>query len=514
MAGAARPYRSHAIASRPAPPRPTDPIGDTLLTDLAWMSGKQLAARIRRGEVSSLEALEAFIDRLERLNPAVNAIVTTDLAGARRAARAADRARAKGRPLGPLHGVPMTVKESYDVVGMPTSIGFPEHRENRPTRPAVIVERLQQAGAIVFGKTNLPVAMADWQSFNPVYGTTSNPWDTSRVPGGSSGGAAAALAAGLTPLEYGSDIGASIRNPAHYCGVFGHKPTWGIVPSRGHGLPPYVHDRDIAACGPLARSAADLELLLKLTAGADPDWQSGWKLALPPSGRKTLKGLRVGVLLSAPTADVDQGVQDVLSALAQALKSAGAKVNHDPALPFDLADAHHTYLMLLRAETSGSLTDEQYAAAVRRLPAVAADDWAYDAMLPRAQALSHRDWHSWNEARMLITEGWHQWFGRFDVLLCPTAATTAFPHMQTGERWERMIQVNGQPQPTTTQMFWAGLGGMSGLPCTVIPAGLAADGLPVGAQLIGRRGADLDLLAIARLLEKEGFGFRAPPGFA
>lgn len=483
------------------------------MTDTAWLSGRQLASRIRRGEVSALEVLDAFAERIRRLNPAINAVVATDLPRARRKAAAADRARAKGAPLGPLHGVPMTVKESFDVVGLPTTVGFEAQRANLPDASALVVERLEAAGAIVFGKTNLPVAMADWQSFNPVYGTTNNPWDLERVPGGSSGGAAAALAAGLTPLEYGSDIGASIRNPAHYCGVFGHKPTIGLVPDRGHGLPPYVHGRDIAVCGPLARTAADLELLLKLTAGPDPLWEPCARLALRTSSRRTLKGLRVGVLPSAPTAEVDRAVQDGIGRVALALKSAGAKVAVEAALPFDLADAHRTYLMLLRAATSASVTDAQVEEAARRRPTVRDEDWSYTAMLSRAWTLPHREWHAWNARRMAICEGWRAWFGRFDVLLCPTAATTAFPHMQQGERWERMVEVNGTPQPTTTQMFWAGLGGMAGLPSTVIPAGLADDGLPTGAQLIGARGADLDLLAIAKLLEREGFVFRAPPGF-
>jgi amidase len=483
------------------------------MTDPAWLSGKQLASKIRRGELSAVEALDTFAERIRRLNPAINAVVATDLPRARRRAAAADRARAKGAPLGPLHGVPMTVKESFDVPGLATTVGFEAQRTNLPTEPAVVVERLEAAGAIVFGKTNLPVAMADWQSFNPVYGTTNNPWNVERVPGGSSGGSAAALAAGLTPLEYGSDIGASIRNPAHYCGVFGHKPTIDVVPMRGQGLPPYAHGKDIAVVGPLARTAADLELLLKLTAGADPRWDAGWRVALRPSSRRTLKGLRVGVLPSAPTAEVDRAVQDGIGRVARALKSAGAKVAAEAALPFDLDDAHNTYLMLLRAATAAGVTDAQFADATARRATVRDDDWDYGAMLVRAWTMPHRDWHAWNARRMAICEGWRTWFERFDVLLCPTAATTAFPHMQQGERWERMLDVNGTPQPTTTQMFWAGLGGVAGLPSTVIPAGLADDGLPTGAQLIGARGADLELLAVAKLLEHEGFAFRAPPGY-
>ena len=237
-------------------------------------------------------------------------------------------------------------------------------------------------------------------------------------------------------------------------------------------------------------------------------------MALTPSKRRTLKGLRVGVLLSAPTADVDRSVQDVLATLARAMKSAGAKVDLAPALPFDLADNHNTYFMLLRAATSASVTDAQVAHAAKRRARVRDGDWSYTAMLTRAWTLSQREWHDWNARRMAMTEGWMRWFERYDVMLCPTASTTAFPHMQTGERWERMLDVNGRPQPSTTQMFWAGFGAVCGLPATVMPAGLAADGLPVGAQLIGARGADLDLLAIAGLLEREGFGFTPPPGYA
>jgi amidase len=482
------------------------------MTDLHWLSGRQLAARIRRGEVSSLEALDALAARLARLGPAINAVVATDLPRARRQARAADRARARGERLGPLHGVPMTVKESFDVVGLATTVGFESQRGNRPVCDALVVERLAAAGAIVFGKTNLPVSMADWQSFNPVYGTTNNPWDPTRGPGGSSGGSAAALAAGLTPLEYGSDIGASVRNPAHYCGVFAHKPTIGWVPDRGQGLPPHVLGRDIAVCGPMARSAADLETLLELTAGPDPVWQPGWALAPRRSSRRTLKGLRVGVLASADTAPVSRAVQDGIGRVARALRSAGARVGADAVLPFDLDHAHRTYLMLLRGATSPGASDAQLERAIARAPALRDDDASYEAMLARALAMRHREWHRWDAERMALAEGWRTWFERFDLLVCPTAATTAFVHEHEGERWERMIDVDGTPQPTTTQLFWAGLGGVAGLPATVIPAGLAADGLPVGAQLIGPRGADMDLLAVARLLEREGFVFRAPPG--
>src|SRR6266566_3032067 len=234
-----------------------------------FRSAKELAADIRRKKIGCLELLDLYLSRVDKYNPALNAIIATDVEGARKRARAADRALARKQVWGPLHGVPMTIKESYDVVGMPTTWGVPELKDNLPLRNALAVDRLLDAGVVLFGKTNVPIYLADYQSYNAIYGTTNNPWDLSRAPGGSSGGSAAALAAGLTGFEAGSDIGSSIRNPAHYCGVFGHKPTYGIVPPRGQALPGRVAQGDISVIGPMARSAEDLAIGLSAMAGAD-----------------------------------------------------------------------------------------------------------------------------------------------------------------------------------------------------------------------------------------------------
>ena len=234
----------------------------------AFLPAHELALRIRRREISALELLQLYLRRIERHNPAVNAVVLLDADRALQRARAADAALARGETWGVLHGVPMTVKESFNLTGLPTCFGFEAYRDNKASSDALAVQRLQGAGAIVFGKTNLPVGMADWQTFNPVYGTTNNPWDLARGPGGSSGGSAAALAAGFGALELGSDIGASIRNPAHYCGVYGHKPTWGVVPLAGQQLHEgEVPDTmDIGVAGPMARSAFDLALAMDVLA--------------------------------------------------------------------------------------------------------------------------------------------------------------------------------------------------------------------------------------------------------
>ena len=278
--------------------------------EIPFRSAKQLASLIRRKKVGCLELLDIYLERIERHNSGINAIIFMNIDEARKRAKAADRALANGNVWGQLHGVPMTIKESYDVVGMPTTWGLPHLRDNYPKSNAIAVDRFLSAGAVLFGKTNVPLYLADWQSFNEIYGTTNNPWDVTRVPGGSSGGSAAALAAGLTGLEAGSDIGASIRNPAHYCGVYGHKPTYGVVTPRGQALPGVVAVSDISAIGPMARSAADLALALDVMSGPDHIDGAGWQLRLPKPKQKRLREYKVAVLYSDHEAEVDQDVQN------------------------------------------------------------------------------------------------------------------------------------------------------------------------------------------------------------
>ncbi len=276
----------------------------------SFQSAKRLASLVRRGEVGCLELLDHFIARVERLDGRTNAVVVRDFERARKRARALDRRRKQGGT-GKLFGVPMTVKESFNVAGLPTTWGIPDYKDAKAATNALAVERLLAAGAVVFGKSNVPLRLADWQSYNAIYGTTNNPWDLSRSPGGSSGGGAAALAAGLTGLEVGSDIGSSIRNPAHYCGVFGHKPTWGICPPLGQSLAGNVAAPDIAVIGPLARSADDLSLALDVLAGPE-EIDAGLRLQLPPPRVATFKGLRVAVMTDHPLSDVDDAIQGKL----------------------------------------------------------------------------------------------------------------------------------------------------------------------------------------------------------
>ncbi len=484
------------------------------MVDLPFRPAKQLAALVRKRKVGCLELLDTYLARVEKYNSRLNAIIAMNLEAARRRARAADRALARKEVWGPLHGVPMTIKESYDVVGMPTTWGAPELKDNYPKRNALAVDRLLRAGVVLFGKTNVPLYLADWQSFNSIYGTTNNPWDLSRSPGGSSGGSAAALAAGLTGLEAGSDIGSSIRNPAHYCGVYGHKPTYGMVPPRGQALPGKITPSDISAIGPLGRSAADLELGLAVMAGPDEIDASGWELRLPPPRKKTLREYKIAVMLTDPNSEVDREIQDRLQVLADFLAKKKVKVSDRARPAIDTREAQRVYIQLLRAATSGRQTDEDFRQNLEIARGLSPEDESYYARMMRANTMSHRDWLAANEARHQMRWRWAEFFKDYDLLLCPPAASAAFPHDQKGERHERTIRVNGREVPTTDQLFWAGYSGMVYLPSTVAPAGFTPARLPVGVQIIGPQYGDRMCIDFAHLLEGEFQGFVPPDGYA
>ncbi len=483
------------------------------MSELAFLPALELAEAIRGKRVGCVELLTHYLARVERINPALNAIVVLDRDRAMDRARAADAALARGEVWGPLHGVPMTIKESYDVAGLPTTWGKPELADSRAEANAVVVDRMLDAGVVLFGKTNVPLLLADWQSYNAVYGTTNNPWNLGRTPGGSSGGSVAALAAGLTGIEAGSDIGASIRNPAHYCGVYGHKPTYGIVPIRGQALAGAVTPSDISVVGPLARSAEDLAVALDIMAGPDLLDAPGWKLELPAPAKTSLAEFRVAVMYDDPNCAVDTEVTDRLAALADALAKAGATVDDAARPAIDTRQSHRLYMQLLRAVTTARAPIAQFEAAKRQAAELAADDWSYTAHVARATVQYHRDWQAAHEARNQMRWRWAEFFGDFDVLLCPTAAGAAFPHDQERERAERTIPVNGRQEDYNDQLFWAGLSGVVYLPSTVAPAGLTPAGLPVGVQIVGPGLGDRTTIEFARLLASEFGGFTPPPGY-
>ncbi len=473
--------------------------------DRCFASATKLAAAIARREIGCLETLEAYLARLEIYDRALNAVVVRDVERARCRARALDAAAA---PTGPLHGVPITVKESFDVSGLPTTYGLTEYAHALAARDAVAVNRLEAAGAVVFGKTNVPRLLLDWQSFNDVYGVTNNPWDLTKTPGGSSGGAAAAVAAGLCALELGSDIGGSVRVPAHMCGIFGHKPSWELLPMIGHSLTGAISPVDIAAIGPLARSVSDLELAVDLLAGPDAA-DSALRWTLPQPRAASLAGMRVAVWAEDPASPTDPEITAQLHDLAAFLGRRGARVRYTrPAI--DAAEAYELFLMLIAAVIGARLTPEQIEEA-RARSAAAADDRSADAILDRNYGMSHREWLALNERRHVIRRAWQGFFGEFDVLLCPPFGSPALPHDTTTVQRERRVTVAGRTMPYNNLGFWPGVIGAYHLPATVAPLGLTEAQLPIGVQIVGPLHGDLQTLALAGILEQEWRSFVPPP---
>ncbi|OBB15274.1 amidase [Mycolicibacterium setense] len=478
-----------------------------------FQSAGQLAVALRAGDVSSVELTEAAIAGIERDDAAINAICVPDFDRAREAARRADQARAQGEDQA-LLGIPVTIKESYNMAGLPTTWGIPQHREFMPAEDAVQVSRLKAAGAVVLGKTNVPFGLQDVQTFNAIYGTTNNPWEHGRTAGGSSGGSAAALASGFGALSIGSDLAGSLRTPAHFCGIYAHKPTLGLAAMRGMTPPPapaLPTEADLAVVGPMARTAGDLTLLLDVMAGPDPlTLGVAHTVTLPPPRHQALGGFRVLVLEDHPFIATSAAVRTGVNRVADALVSGGARVErHSPLLP-DLAEAATLYTQLLFSGSVARFPVDAYEQLRIRAAGLSPDDQSLDAARLRGMALSHRDWIELNNRRELHRHGWRQLFGQFDAVVCPITPTPAFGHDHNPDLLERRLDIDGVEYPYFDQLVWAGLATMPGLPATAIPAGQSAEGLPVGVQLIGPMFEDRTPLRLAELLEQRIGGFQPP----
>ena len=488
------------------------------MSDLAYWSAAEVAAAIAGRELSSREHLEHLLARIERLDrrpeAPLNLVVTLDAERARREADAADAAVARGERLGPLHGVCMTVKDSLMTRGMLTTCGAPQYAALVPEVDATPVARLREAGAVIFGKTNLPIWAADAQSYNALFGASSNPWNPTRTVGGSSGGAAGALAAGFTPLEVGSDIAGSIRGPASTCGVAGHKSSYGIVPAFGQipGSPGTLTQADLAVIGPMARTVDDLELALDVLAGPDEWNRIAYRLELPPPRHERLEDYRVALWLDEPSCPLDPGVRALLAAAAAALADAGVTIDDRARPDFTFDYATGVFRQLLAAALAGGYSKVE-------IEQMAASGDPGGGLVPGGYSLRHRDWLSANERRLQMRRKWHRFFDRasgrgWDAVLLPCLPTAAIPHDHTEPQGSRVIVVGGQPRPYLDQLLWAGLTGVAWLPATVVPVGLTAEGLPVGIQIAGPFLEDRTTLALARHLEEILGGFTPPPGFA
>ncbi len=479
---------------------------------IAFAPAHRVASLIKTGKLAALEAVDFYIARIEAFDDAVNAVVVRDFDRARTRAKALDRSRKKLAKLPPLFGVPMTVKESYDVEGLPTTWGTEAAKHNIATSNALAIERLKAAGAIILGKTNVPVMLADWQSFNPVYGTTNNPFDLSRSPGGSSGGSAASLAAGFSALDAGSDIGASLRDPAHYCGIYAHKPSYGICSPRGHSLANNFAPADISCIGPMARTPRDLALGLGIMAGPDAI-DSAWQLNLPKSAVTSLKGLRVAIMAEHELCPVEAEISGALQELGTFLKKSGAKVSMTARPAIDAARAYENYLLLLNAALSARMPDKVLNRMREMLGKADPADHSPAIMTARGSILEHRLWLRENEERAKMRAAWAEFFKSYDVLISPVGATAAVTHDHSGNMGERTITVNGKPLNFADQLFWAGFSCNFYLPSTAAPLGHTGAGLPYGMQIIGAPYADHTTIAVAGLLEKAWLGFTPPAAY-
>jgi amidase len=481
------------------------------VTQLPFRSAAELAAAVRAREISSTELLDCYLSRIERLNPGLGAVVTLDADRARREAAAADRRLAQGAATGPLHGLPVTVKDCLETAGLRTTCGAPELAGYVPERDAEAVARLRRAGAIVIGKTNLPMWASDCQSYNELFGTTSNPWDAARTPGGSSGGSAAAVAAGLSALDLGSDLGGSLRIPAAWCGVYTLKPSYGIVPVHGHIPPPpgMPAEVDIGVVGPLARSADDLDLCLAVLAGPDQVEAAAWRLELPAAPARAMGQWRVAVWPDEPDWPLDRAVAERLTAAAGALAAAGLTVAQ--ARPVDLGESLDVAQRLIQGGIAGLLPEPDFAALAGRGAGLDPADQSPPARFARNITQSARDLAQAKQRQRRLRAAWARFFEQYDILLCPAMRTTAIAHDHSPDVDARVITVNGAPVPYADQFAWVQAVGAAYLPAVVAPAGTAADGLPVGIQIVGPYLHDRTVIAFAQVLAGLHGGFTPPP---
>jgi len=453
-----------------------------------FSTASNMVMAIKQRQITSVEILNLHLDRIQRYNDEINAVVALNVDAARQRAEEADKAIAEGKDWGPLHGLPMTVKDVFEVEGMSATSGDPKLKDYIPNRNAIAVQRLIDAGAIIFGKTNVPYHAMDFQSYNTIYGTTNNPWDLSRTPGGSSGGSAAALAVGFTPLELGSDIAGSVRFPAHYTGVFGHKTTFGIIPRYGH-IPPMpgtvpkeaMPGVPLFVLGPLARSADDLELAFDvLTTPAINDVYDIRDDLIPPR-RKQFKNYRVAVWFtdSYPPSEIDYEVSSILQKTVDKLRSEGIDIDEKARPEIGLDQMNLVFGQIFQHMMLGQLP----------LP-----EWLI------------------NEQNKIFA-AWDSFFQTYDVLLAPVSPTVAIPHNHKGTILTRTMKINGEDKPMLNNMTWTRIAVVSRLPATVAPVGFGDSGLPIGVQIIGAKFEDRTTINFAKGLSELLGGFKAPPNY-
>ena len=478
--------------------------------DLDFASALQAAEAIRKKQISSLELTQRAFARIDKFNPQLNAFVYQTRDEALAQAKKADEAQASGKSLGVFHGVPFNIKESFGVAGYPDTWGIPYFKDSKAPADSEAVARLRNAGAILLGATNVPVNLADWQTYNSIYGATNNPWDLKRTPGGSSGGSAAALAAGLGYLSVGSDIGGSIRVPSHFCGLYGHKPTLNLVSTQGQ-LPGGQRDNPgfdtlLAVAGPMARSAADLLAALKILGGPTGYDAKAWKWDQPAPRASSLKNFRVGYVIDDPIAPPTPEMKSLLEKTISALDRAGAQLKPGWPAGFQIQNLLETYKVLLFAFFFSVAPPEQQEAQ-RKAAAADPNSPPLPGMAPFA------DWQRRNFQRLGFRALWQNYFNDVDVFLSPTAFTPAFLHDHSEPQEQRIIATSAGPRHYLDLFAWIATATLTGCPATTAPIGLTPDGLPAGIQIMGPFWEDATPIKFADLLSQEIGAFKPPPGY-
>jgi amidase len=478
---------------------------------LDFASALDAAAAIRAKQVSSLELTRRMLDRIERYDPKLNAFVYLMRDQALGQAREADAALSRRDQVGPFHGVPISVKESFGVQGEPDTWGIPGLKGSKAPANSTVVQRLLNSGAVLLGGTNVPYILMDWQSFNKIYGTTNNPWDLTRTPGGSSGGSAAAVAAGLSYLSAGSDIGGSLRVPAAFCGIYSHKPTLDLVSLNGHapggeaGLPGF--STGLAVAGPMARKATDLMAAVKVMGGPDGYDLKAWSWNLQPPRKRTLKEFRVGYVLDSPLASPTSEVRPLLERVISVLQRSGAQLRGGWAPGYDLSEAYSSYMFLLGAftfSTEGKEAQEGDRQKYRQNPG---NPFAAGALS------SYADWQQQHFRQLSFRAMWQEYFKQIDVFLMPCSFTVAFHHIHEGDPDSRVFDTPDGKRPYMQLMPWMVTATLTGCPATVAPIGQSPSGLPCGIQIMGPFWEDATPIEFATLLTNEIGGFKPPPGY-
>lgn len=477
--------------------------------ELDFATALEAAEAIRKKQVSSVELTRRVFERIDHYNPQLNAFVYQLRDDALTQAAKADEALSRGEARGVFHGVPITIKESYAVAGHPCTWGFPPLRDSRAPQNSDVVNRMLAAGAVLVGATNVPVGLGDWQSYNPIYGQTNNPWDVKRSPGGSSGGSAAALAAGLAYLSFGSDIGGSIRVPSDFCGTFGHKPSLDLVSLRGHLPGGAASSPDfstlLAVGGPMARSAGDLLAALKIVGGPVAWNAKAWKWEMPEPRARSLKDFRVGYVIEDPIAPPASEVKVLLEKAVERLGRAGARLKPGWPPGFQPAELLANYLFHLEAFLYSTAPPEEQERMRKSFTNMTGKG--------TGALAGFAEWQQQNFRRLGFRTQWQAWFEQMDVFLSPVAFTPAFPHDHSEPQEKRTIATSDGPRRYMDLLNWIAPATLTGCPATVAPVGRTPAGLPVGIQIMGPFWEDATTITFAELLAREVGGFVPPPGF-